>query len=60
MAVYFTSVTVLVCAIGIFLGGAIWSLMYIKYRSVWPGYVSHAIVDLCIFGLGAAILFGMP
>jgi membrane protease YdiL (CAAX protease family) len=32
--------------------------MYIKYRSIWPGYVSHALVDLCIFGLGAYIVFG--
>jgi membrane protease YdiL (CAAX protease family) len=58
MAVYFKTIAVVLCSIGVFLGGAIWSLMYLRYRSVWPGYVSHAIVDLCIFGIGAAILFG--
>lgn len=47
-----------VCSLGVFLGGAAWSFMYMRYRSIWPGYLSHAIVDLFVFGLGAAILFG--
>ncbi len=59
MAVYFEFAAVFVCAIGVFLGGVIWSMMYIKYRSIWPGYVSHAIVDLCIFGIGASFVLGI-
>lgn len=58
VAVIFKPLTALLCAVGVFIGGAIWSMMYIRYRSVWPGYLSHAIVDLCIFGIGAAIVFG--
>jgi len=46
-----------VCSLGIFIGGAVWSWMYVKYESVWPGYLSHAIVDLCIFGIGALMIF---
>jgi len=46
------------CSIGVFSGGAVWSLMYARYRSIWPGYLSHAIVDLCVFGIGVAMLFG--
>jgi hypothetical protein len=46
------------CSLGVFLGGAVWSFMYRSYRSIWPGYLSHALVDLAVFGLGAAILFG--
>jgi membrane protease YdiL (CAAX protease family) len=57
MTVFFGPAAVIISALGIFTGGIIWSLMYIKYRSIWPGYVSHAIVDLCIFGIGAVILF---
>lgn len=49
---------VVVCSGGIFVGGAIWSYMYVKYESIWPGYVSHAIVDLCIFSIGALMIFG--
>ena len=48
----------IVCSLGIFVGGAVWSWMYVRYESIWPGYVSHAIVDLCIFALGAWMIFG--
>jgi hypothetical protein len=58
LAVFFGPAAVLIGSSAVLLGGAIWSLMYIKYRSIWPGYVSHALVDLCIFGLGAYIVFG--
>ncbi len=58
MRVYFDWPATSICALGVFVGGTIWSAMYIRYRSIWPGYLSHAIVDLCIFGLGAWLLFG--
>lgn len=29
--------------------GLFWGLMYLKYKSVWPGLISHAVWDLCIF-----------
>lgn len=44
-------------AFGVFVGGCIWSGLYLKYRSIWPGFVSHAIVDIAIFAIGARILF---
>lgn len=47
----------IVCSAGIFIGAAVWSWMYVKFESIWPGYVSHAIVDLCIFALGAWMIF---
>lgn len=43
---------------GVFTGGAIWSLLYLRYRSIWPCYVSHAIVDLPIFIIGWRLIFG--
>ncbi|HOW97929.1 MAG TPA: type II CAAX endopeptidase family protein [Kiritimatiellia bacterium] len=58
LRVYMGPIPTLLCSLGIFTGGAIWSWMYTRYRSIWPGYVSHAIVDLCVFGLGAWLLFG--
>jgi membrane protease YdiL (CAAX protease family) len=42
---------------GVFAGGAIWSFHYLRYRSVWPGYLSHAIVDVTILAIGYHILF---
>jgi hypothetical protein len=43
---------------GVFCGGAMWSWLYLRYRSIWPCYVSHAIVDVPIFMLGYHLIFG--
>jgi membrane protease YdiL (CAAX protease family) len=48
----------LLSSMGVFIGGAVWSWCYLRFRSVWPGYVSHAIVDLAILGIGWSIIFG--
>ena len=45
-------------SLGVFIGGVTWSWMYRKYRSVWVPYVSHAMVDIAIFAVGADVLFG--
>jgi len=42
----------LLCSAGVFIGGAAWSWCYLRYRSIWPGYISHAIVDLAILAIG--------
>jgi membrane protease YdiL (CAAX protease family) len=42
----------------VFTGGAIWSWLYVRYRSIWPGYLSHAIVDVAVFAVGWWIIFG--
>jgi membrane protease YdiL (CAAX protease family) len=47
----------LLCSFGVFVGGLIWSAMYLRCRSVWPGYLSHALADLALFGVGAWIIF---
>jgi len=57
MNTFMPSTATAICSLGIFIGGGVWSWMYVKYESIWPGYLSHAIVDLCIFALGAWIIF---
>jgi len=46
-----------VCSLGVFLGGAMWSWLYLRYRSIWPGWVSHAFADVAIFVIGWVVLF---
>ncbi|MDA0991157.1 MAG: type II CAAX endopeptidase family protein [Verrucomicrobia bacterium] len=58
MQVYFNWVVVTAAAIGIFIGGAAWSWCYLRFRSIWPGYISHAIVDIAVFGIGYQLIFG--
>jgi membrane protease YdiL (CAAX protease family) len=44
--------------LGVFIGGVLWSWLYLKYRSIWPGYLSHAIVDIAVYVVGWRIIFG--
>ncbi len=50
-------VATIACSAGIFIGGALWSWMVVKYESIWPAYLSHAMVDLAIFAIGAWMVF---
>ena len=57
LSTFMPPIATAVCSAGIFIGGALWSWMYVKYESIWPGYLSHAIVDLAVFALGAWMIF---
>jgi membrane protease YdiL (CAAX protease family) len=50
--------TALVASAGVFAGGTLWGWMAVRYRSVRPGFVSHAFADGAIFAIGAAVAFG--
>jgi membrane protease YdiL (CAAX protease family) len=49
---------VVLASLGVFIGGVAWSWCYDRFGSVWPGYVSHAIVDVAILAIGWHLLFG--
>ena len=55
---YFSLPLVLVAALGVFSGGVIWSWLFVRYGSIWPGYVSHVLADIAIFVIGYWLLFG--
>jgi uncharacterized protein len=42
---------------GVFTGGVIWAWLYRRYRSIWPGWISHVVVDAAVFGVGWWLLF---
>jgi membrane protease YdiL (CAAX protease family) len=42
---------------GIFIGGCTWSWLYRRYRSIWPGYVSHVLADVAALAVGWMLLF---
>ena len=48
--------TLLAC-FGLLSAAAIWSWLYIRYRSIWVCWLSHAICDVAVFGIGYTILF---
>ena len=57
MLIYFDWKTALLCSLGVFIGGLLWSYSYSKYRSIWPGYLSHILIDAIIFYIGWDLLF---
>jgi membrane protease YdiL (CAAX protease family) len=48
----------LIGSAGVFAGGAVWSGLYLRYGSLWPGWVSHMIVDVAVLAVGWTLLFG--
>lgn len=57
MQVCFNGLLVLIASTGIFISGVTWSWCYNRYHSIWPGYLSHAIVDLAVFTIGYILIF---
>jgi hypothetical protein len=58
LAILMSPLPAALCSCGVFLGGLTWSWLFRRYRSIWPGYLSHALADVAIFALGAGLLFG--
>jgi membrane protease YdiL (CAAX protease family) len=42
---------------GLFAAAAVWSLLYMRYRSIWICWLSHAICDVAVYGIGYLLLF---
>ncbi|MCP4896230.1 MAG: CPBP family intramembrane metalloprotease [bacterium] len=43
---------------GVFVGGLVWAILYQRFRSLWPCWLSHAIVDIAVFSIGWEMVFG--
>ena len=48
----------LIASLGVFIGGGIWSILYLRYRSIWPPYVCHIFADITIFLIGWELIMG--
>lgn len=58
LKVYFDWKTTLLASAGVFIGGVTWSLLYLRYRNIYAGYVSHVWADVIIFIIGWRLIFG--
>jgi membrane protease YdiL (CAAX protease family) len=47
----------LLASTGVWIGGAIFSWLYLRYRSIWIPWVTHAFADVAIFGIAYYLLF---
>tara|TARA_B100000287_G_scaffold246899_1_gene232079 strand:- start:61 stop:747 length:687 start_codon:yes stop_codon:yes gene_type:complete len=47
----------IIASFGLLSAAAIWSWLYLRYRSIWVCWLSHAICDVVVFSIGYQILF---
>lgn len=45
-------------SLGVLIGGVVWSLLTIRFESIWPAYVSHVLANAAMFAVGWWILAG--
>lgn len=58
MDFYFDWRVTLLASTGVFIGGATWSWIYLRWRNIYAAYVSHVFADLAVFGVGWLLVFG--
>lgn len=54
---FFPAATALLASAGVFIGGLLWSGLYRRCRSIWPGWASHAMADIAILAIGWRLAF---
>ena len=58
IGLYFDDSRVVVLAsLGVWIGGATWSWIYLRWRNIYAAYVSHVFADVVIFWIGYQLVF---
>lgn len=57
LAYYFDWRVSLLGSAGVFIGGATWSWIYLRWRNIYASYVSHVFADLAVFAVGWHLVF---
>lgn len=58
LSAYFNGPVTLLTSLGVFIGGATWSWLYLRYRNIYASWVSHVFADIVIFLIGYQLIFG--
>jgi len=58
MSLYFDWQANALASLGIFIGSVTWSAIYLRYRNIYAGYVSHIFADIGVFTVGYMVAFG--
>lgn len=57
LQVYFDWRVTAIASLGVFIGGATWSWIYLKWRNIYAAYISHVFADVIIFWIGYELIF---
>ncbi|MBX2851202.1 MAG: CPBP family intramembrane metalloprotease [Phycisphaeraceae bacterium] len=58
MSLYFDWQVNALASFGVFSGGVIWSIIYLKTKNLYSAYVSHIFADIALFYVGYRVAFG--
>lgn len=58
MSLYFDWQVNALASLGVFSGGVIWSIIYLKTKNLYSAYVSHIFADIALFYVGYRVAFG--
>ena len=58
MSLYFDWKVNALASFGVFSGGVIWSIIYLKTKKLYSAYVSHIFADIALFYVGYQVAFG--
>lgn len=58
MSLYFPWQVNALASLGVFAGGVIWSIMYLRGKNIYAAYVSHIFADIALFYVGYRVAFG--
>lgn len=59
LSVFFDWPLVILCSLGVFIGGTSWSWLYLKYRNIYAAYICHVFPDIIIFAIGYHMIFNL-
>lgn len=57
LSLYFEPWQNVIASLGVFIAGVTWSILWLRHRSLFVCWLSHAIADLAVFGIAYLILF---
>ena len=58
MSLYFDWQVNALASLGVFSGGVIWSIIYLKTKNLYSAYISHIFADIALFYVGYQVAFG--
>ena len=57
LSLYFEPWQNVIASLGVFIAGVTWSILWLRHRSLFVCWLSHAIADLAVFGIAYLLLF---
>lgn len=58
LAAQFDALPTALASVGVLIGGVAWSVLTIRFESIWPSYVSHVLTNAAMFAVGWWMLAG--